>query len=200
MILEQVRIHGFRGGEDGQLPALCLPKNGATSIPATPTPRAGSGTRRMNSHRAAGGEQVSSSLTAGRPISRWSPPGRFGGDQRGRRYSGRAQAVTIGFHFRTPEGADPAGAARQYLWRWRPDDRAPGAPGLQRRCDTAFRRRAQDTITGVKEGWSLQTATVITAAPLRPSRVAAGVVPRPRPMRHAQLRRPFHSGAPIRQR
>ncbi|HPT97366.1 MAG TPA: hypothetical protein PLU39_05805 [Armatimonadota bacterium] len=202
VILEQVRIHGFRGGEMGSCLRYCLPKERRYFDSSyTNAPRRKRNTPDELASRRGLEEQVRSLAY------RWAADFVMVTPQadleaigiRPTEYLPDGQtAVTVGLHFRTPEGADPAAPARQYLLEMAAYDiaRALERQGYSAVCDTAFPEKSfQTTFTGVKEGWSVQTATVITAAPLEPtSRELPQVsVPAPTPEEtRAQLKRLLH--------
>jgi epoxyqueuosine reductase QueG len=176
VILDAVRKHGMRGGEMGSCLRYCVPKalryfdKEYTNAPRRKrnAPAEGQPTRALEGRlRAlAVGQGVDSTLVTsasdltamGIDVKKYLPDG--------------ATVMTLGVQFRSPEGEDRTGSARNYLLETAAFDvaREIQRHGYSAVCCTDLPvKTIQATIKGLRPGWAIQTTAVVTSAPLTPT-------------------------------
>ncbi len=187
VILENVRQHGFRGGEMGSCLRHCLPKHLRTfDKEYTNAPRRPHPAPAEVPHRGLLEMLRTQAYARGADFVMVTPAADLAAAEVDitRALPGGTNAITIGLHFRKPEGTDTTGWARMFLLEAAAFDltRALERQGYNAVCCTDIPQKAiQSTLQGVRPGWVVQTTTVVTDAPLAPTSTTLPAVSAPAP-------------------
>lgn len=176
VILEQVAIHGFRGGEMGSCLRYCVPAGKRYFQPEyTNAPR-----RKRDVEPAPtvdrGFQDQLAALAQGQGVefvvvSSAEDLVAEGIDLK-KELPDAISAMTLGVFYRKPEGRDTVASARQYLVELAAYDvaRMLERHGYSAMSCSEFPERAfQTTLQGVPDGWQVASATVVSSAPLCPT-------------------------------